>query len=265
MEQNIQKQAPIISEAIWVVILSAATYSVAFSFESGYAQYFHIPFSIIAMSPTLLAHAAGVMLCAMFPIYMITSFIWGLIPRSDNAIARMFRRLWIGALGFFVIFSPMLFNGEGWLLYCGIIGTISIIEVVVPFVVQRKVKTFANKLEAQEMIDGSSHCITKSLVDKFGRGVILFFLVLIATITFSNTLGFQEAKQKREFLLVKGDPNVAVLASYDSLFVTQSFDPQSKQLVGHFKIMKIGDGKEIELTPTNVGPLKANKLQTLIP
>jgi hypothetical protein len=77
--------------------------------------------------------------------------------------------------------------------------------------------------------------------------------------SFASILGGQEAKAKSNFLLVKGEPNTVLLCQYDNVFVTQSFDPESKVLSGNIKIVRLGDGKDIELAMEGVGPLTPKK------
>ncbi len=122
---------------------------------------------------------------------------------------------------------------------------------------QRKIVTYEKKLSEQEKIDRNAASFTLEgvLVDRFGRARILFLLTLFLMVSFAHILGNQEAKKKTDFLILKSEANVVLLVQYDNVFVMQSYDPKSKALVGPIKVTKFGDGKEIEITPSNVGPL----------
>ena len=261
MTQSSPQSTPAISDAMWVAALSAATYAVAFSYEAGYARYFHVPVNLITISPTLLLKVGGALMVVMMPLYLLTMTIWPLLPRSDTALAKAVNLLVKDAIYITFMMSPYLIHGEYWLLYCGLIGSIIIYELVIPLITQRKIPTLEMKLAEEDKIsrDNAVRSIVWSLVMRFGRVPIVFLVIFSMTASFANTLGSENAKKKTEFMLVKGDPNVVVLALYDDLFITQPFDSSSKMLVGYLKIMRLGDGKEIELAPGDVGPLKAAK------
>jgi phage shock protein PspC (stress-responsive transcriptional regulator) len=153
MSDSTQNSAPAISDAIWVIALTAASYAIAFSYESGFAKYFNIPVSLITISPTLLLNAGGSMLAAAIPMYAIANAIWPLLPRSDTALARTVRLLVKQTLFLGFLFSPFLVHGEGWYLFGGIVALTAFFELVFPLITQRKTPTFEKKLSEQDKIE----------------------------------------------------------------------------------------------------------------
>jgi phage shock protein PspC (stress-responsive transcriptional regulator) len=261
MNQSTPQAGPGISDAMWVAALSAATYAVAFSYEAGYARYFHVPVNLISISPTLLLKVGGALMVVMIPLYILIMLIWPLLPRSDTAPAKLIKRVAQDVIFIIFILTPYLIHGDYWLLFLGLIGFIIFFEVIIPLIVHRKIPTFEKKFSEQNKINRefAEHSVVWAMVMRFGRAPVMFLLILSLATSFANGLGGEEAKKQTEFMLVKGDPNIVMLALYDNLFVTQSFDPRSKTLVGYLKVMRLGDGKDIELAPGDVGPLKASK------
>ncbi|RZT75736.1 hypothetical protein EV678_2923 [Azospira oryzae] len=261
MSDSPRTGSPAISDAIWVIALTAASYAVAFSYESGFAKYFNIPVSLITISPTLLLNAGGSLLAAAIPMYAIANAIWPLLPRSETALAKAVRLLVKQTLFLVFLFSPLLLHGEGWYLFGGVIAFTAFFELVFPLIAQRKIPTFEQKLVEQDKIErnASSFSLIGTAVGRFGRAPVLFLFLLLVVSSFASVLGGQTAKAKTDFLLVKGEPNTVLLCQYDSVFVTQSFDPESKVLTGYIKIARLGDGKDIELGMGSVGPLTPKK------
>jgi phage shock protein PspC (stress-responsive transcriptional regulator) len=263
MSDTAKNSSPAISDAIWVIALTAASYVIAFSYESGFAKYFNIPVSLISISPTLLLNAGGALLAAAIPMYAIANAIWPLLPRSETALAKTIRLLVKQTLFFGFVFSPLLVQGEGWYFFGGVVASIAFFELIFPLFTQRKIPTFEQKLAEQDKIerDVIPFSLTGTAVDRFGRAPVLFLLLLLVVSSFAAILGRQDAKRKTDFLLVKGEPNTALLCQYDNVFVTQSFDQESKVLTGHIKIVRLGDGKEIELAMGSVGPLISKQVK----
>jgi phage shock protein PspC (stress-responsive transcriptional regulator) len=245
MSDSTRNSAPAISDAIWVIALTAASYAIAFSYESGFAKYFNIPVSLITISPTLLLNAGGSMLAAAIPMYAIANAIWPLLPRSETALAKAVRLLVKQTLFLGFMFSPFLVHGEGWHLFGEVVAFTAFFELVFPLFTQRKIPTFEQKLSEQDKIERNavSFSLAGTAIGRFGRAPVLFLLLLLMVSSFASILGSQDAKAKTDFLLVKGEPNTVLLCQYDNVFVTQSFDPESKVLTGHIKIVRLGDGR----------------------
>ncbi len=261
MSDASRNSAPVISDAIWVIALTAASYAIAFSYESGFAKYFNIPVSLISISPTLLLNAAGALLAAAIPMYAIANAIWPLLPRSETALAKAVRLLVKQTLFLGFLFSPFLVHGEGWYLFGGVVAATAFFELIFPLFTQWRIPTFEQKLAEQDRIERKSipFSLTGTAIGRFGKAPVVFFLLLLVVSSFANILGSQEAKRKTEFFLVKSELNTILLYQYDNVFVMQSFDPESKVLTGSLNIARLGDGKDIKLAIESVGPLISKK------
>lgn len=261
MSDATTNSAPAISDAIWVIALTAASYAIAFSYESGFAKHLNIPVSLISISPTLLLNAGGSMLAAAIPMYAVANAIWPLLPRSETALARAVRLLIKQTLFLGFLFSPFLVHGEGWYLFGGVVASTAFFELVFPLIAQRKIPTYEQKLAEQDKIERKAipFSLTGTAIGRFGKAPVLFLLLILVASSFASILGGQEARTKTDFLLVQGQPNTVLLCQYDNVFVMQSFDPQSKVLSGPLKIVRLGDGKDIELAMESVGPLISTK------
>ncbi len=122
-----------LSDAILIAALSAATYSIAFSYASGYAKYFKIPVGLITISPTLLLSAGGAFLAAILPIYAISQAIWPLLPRSEGILAKRIRGLVMLIILVGFLFSPYLINGEYWFAFGVVMFALVFFYINFPF------------------------------------------------------------------------------------------------------------------------------------
>lgn len=263
MPDTSRNSAPAFSDAIWVIVLTATSYVVAFAYASGFAKYFNVPTDLISISPNLLLSAGKALLKPLILLYGLTYWIWPLLPRSETALTKAIRVFVIKLIAISFFLSPLLAQGEGWYIYIGAVFFNIFLDFILPIFAHRKIATFEQKLAEQDKIERNTRpfSLDGAAVNRFGKAPVLFVLLLFAISSFTHSQGAHDAKAKTDFLLIKGAPNTVLLAQYDSIFVTQTFDPKSKTLTGEIKVIKLGDGKEIQFTTGSVGPLAPHEVK----
>jgi hypothetical protein len=114
MEQDTPENTPVIFNKMWLaaftVALTAVAYALAFSYETGYAEYFHLPSRLINISPTVISDALNLrgdnILALLFVIvFVIVVFSLPSYTTPVKAACRQFvRHLIVISL----LFAPFL-------------------------------------------------------------------------------------------------------------------------------------------------------------
>ena len=140
------------SDAILAIALTASTYCIAFAYEVGKANFYKFPRELISVSATMLLIAFGSLLTAALPFLNISQTLFNFLPRSDTMTARTIKKFSIMTFIFGICFSPALKNGEGWLVYIGMIVFMGFFIFIFPLITQRAHKSYEEKLRAQSAL-----------------------------------------------------------------------------------------------------------------
>lgn len=251
------KNSKSISDTLWVIALTAATYSISFSYEAGYAGYFNIPLSMISVSTTLLLTTAGSILISIFPIYAISNAIFPFLPRNESILSRKIRNSTYQILTLCLLLSPHLIHNKGWLTLLFFSAGTIFFEFIFPLITHRSKIPYNEKIILQSKINTNANAFTftEKAIQKFGRAPILFFIASTLAAYSANTLGNENAKSQEYFLKTNGKPDAILLRQYDNTFITQTIDMKSKKIIGYMKVTRLGDGKEMDFSIEKIGPI----------
>lgn len=250
-------------EGVIVAGIPATGYWFAFLYELGYCKYFNIPSSFIEidMLNVLIAIIGTLTLLGTVnflvqPFFMLfADFTWSI--RKAIKVTLLPIVLMIGTS--FAIKLPFL----DAVFFISAIGLpIAFSEFILPLFTHREVHGYAAKLEAATRTDfEQNHTTMDVLADKLGFETysLLFYFFLFSYVVFFS--GGIDARIRSDFIVLKGEPEMAVIKIYNNSFLAAKFDRTTKLIVADFKIIPI-DKRLGAFTYERLGSLQAKPLQT---
>jgi hypothetical protein len=271
--------------AVVLAGLTAYAYSVAFSYEYGYCQYFDIPASLITPSITTMLIAAAAIFAFVLPFLQISEILSPVLSRAnfqnDGGIFFGYIFLW-GMIG---LSSLLIFKISklGVIIF---IGAFFIVGLVFFYPVLRKMwkmlvfknyraqvlQEFHNRgatdpvpsqisdpIPQDNVSQIERRTITAFLIDKFGHKTFFAFYLLVIICYVAGLIGYGNASKTTAFLLLKTPENYAVIRNYGDLIIARGLDPVQKAFTSDFLIMKISDNEKLSLVYSKVGSLSMPK------
>ena len=219
-------------EAILLAILTSFSYSAAYLFELGYANYFDYPSELISINITsLLKMGAAVFLFLFLSIGALDIIV------KTLSILGVFGEVILKILSFmiliviFLVISYLLDSQHlKVLLILSVFFPILIVILLVPYDYKKKKKSFSDGLidNANELLSTnkpSSSKIDKKTSHSDVEGVLAMFFLLGCLGFLIFALGKYNARTTNEFYFMEiRTTKYAIIKKYDSLLVTKKIN-----------------------------------------
>ncbi len=193
-------------------------------------------------------------------VYIYANLIWIYTPKDNNLISFLIRKTVIVFIILLFMTMPFMFSWIALIIFISIMVIVIFFVFLFPLITQRDKKTYSEKLIGQMEIEESvdKHTLYKVIDNKMGEWFIGFILITMITIVYSYLIGLHNAESKKYFFVT--DKNTVILAIYNDLIITSTYDQKSKELTGLLKILKIDQDNNISISEERIGELKMPKI-----
>jgi hypothetical protein len=243
-----------------VALISAISYSLAFTYEAGFALYFGIPLSLIRVDLTTIFIAfGGIILIAWF-LFLVADRMFIIIGQQKGIV----RNKLFFLFPFILVFIFLLvrygnfkeaFYASPLLILFLIIGIMQFITALVP---TKDKKSYIERLELQAKNAKPEPDLIRTFI-KFPNGIVFIFAIVLIFLVFYHT-GRSEAYRQEKFL-VFNDSQAIVLRIYSDRVVCSSFDEKEKTIGNRLLIFDNATVAKLQFEWKKVGPLKLTEAQ----
>jgi len=231
---------PIISDTLFISLLSAFGYITAYCYESGYCGYFNIPSELIEISITKVITVTLVMFGALLTLGHFASPFVGLVS-SENIAKRM-----IGKYVFIMMFLGIAYwsSNEFYTLVYALIITVTYFyfDIIHPILSKRDIIGYVNKLKAHHIDFSAEKERSIWFNDRMGRLLNREYAILIVAgltaLLIASGLGRSQAKNQKYFLATKSPNQILILRQYGSSLIGAGIDQNSMIMNGIHLIEK---------------------------
>jgi len=249
-----------------VAALSAVAYLLAFSYERGYARHFGVPSSLIRLSLTTVLQSMIILLGFLLLMFLVVNGLSTiLLAHRSNIIYRIILNKWPWFL--LILGGTFIYGGTEKkipFLYpiLGILLLGLLFELIQPFLMKRQEKTYLEKLKAleRERLESErkeppslSTYISGTRGGLFGLRLVILVYVLYLI---SSSLGDSEAIKQKNFLVVEGQNDIAVLRIYEGRLICAPFERKTKEVQNSLLIIDSSGQNGLKLNWEEIGPLK---------
>jgi hypothetical protein len=232
------------------LLITAAAYAVAFSFETGFLSFYNIPAELAQVE------LRSLLLCAAVAGAVVSSLFWTLnvmpmlIPRRFDPLFRvvlaepLIAGGFLGTLGFLFGLESWI----GWLVIMFFPCMLLVINSLLPFA-SKDQKTYLEKVAAYKRPQPSpadDRMILARLADRFGQSTVLNILGFLMLCGFAYALGVYDARSKSAFLMYRSHVSCVVVRVYGGLMLCARIDEESGTLLGDLRIVETA-GADLEL------------------
>gem|GEM_PF-6436094 len=245
---------------------SVMAYSLAWSYEAGYARTFGIPLGLIRVEETsIILSLLGLAFVGLM-LYGLVNAVYPIVAQQTGPVRRVFIRhtptlAFYGA--FLIIYGNVAQQRLWWFKVLIACLLLILAELGLPLITRKDKKSYPEKLEAQEKASecSGSKTFADVIICSSDRFLIARLILLIVVLhIFANGIGNAEALGQRDFLVLHDQPSSVVLRIYGSTFVCGSLDPNARE-VGAALILRENSAEvPLQVAWKRVGPLKRKAL-----
>jgi len=246
-----------IDSALLGLLLTAASYAVAFEYEAGYLSHFGLPADLVEVGARNLIIAAATVLGSAMLFYVSVAGLLDTLPKSVRGWPPVVRRrlFFLGFLCLFLyfVFTRMHVTTVALLIGVGLPGLMLIGELVMPLIGHRQVPTYAGRLEASVKADLATELrsddLTQAIVRLLTPSVAAVLVVSVAACVFAYSLGESEAHSQKVFLVADAEKPCAVIRILSEGLLCVGFDPKTHIARGEYRLLR-PDSVQMVLTQT---------------
>jgi hypothetical protein len=243
-----------IDSAVWILLVTSASYSLALRYDAGYISFFGIPASFAGAAIGTIVNAISVVLIFTVITLMFVCVSMVIFHNVTNVAMPIMMRVGVGGVAFYGLLSVMVglrppFN---W-FYLLAFSFIACVPGIAPYLHFRKEKfTYKQRLTYLEQR------INDSFVPKpLPKETMYIVLVLTGLALADQTayeVGRSEARKSREFLIFHSNPDCLVVRQFGERehFLCAEFD--SIQVLSKFRIVPLKE-KSLEFSRETIGTL----------
>lgn len=249
-----------IDSALLGLLLTAASYAVAFEYEAGYLSHFGLPAELVEVGARNLLIAAATVLGSAMLFYVFVAALLDALPKSVRGWPPVVRRrvLFLGFLCVFlyVVFTRMHVTTRALVLGVGVPLVILIGELVMPLMGHRHVPSYAGKLEASVKSDLArelhSDELTQAILRLLTPTVAAVLVVATAAGVFAYSVGESQAHGQKVFLVVNAERPCAVIRILSVGLLCVGFDPKTRLTRGDYRLLR---PDSVQMVLAQTGPL----------
>ncbi|TVT27377.1 hypothetical protein FO441_10065 [Salinicoccus cyprini] len=241
---NDEKKVGFIDTGLLIVILTAISYFIAYSYETAYLSYFGFSeFSVLSVSITSLVTSLGTMVIII--IFLTLSFI-GFKANIKFINSPIFKLLSKFSLFFFLILLSSLFFKFQYLYVFLSLTLILLIRIYgYPYYKYKETKGYMNKIKknikdiesrSQDNIGNIYLSWNSSIIGK----LITIVLIFIFAFSISNILGYYAGLSKEKFYITEIDNReLVVFKIYGDNAVVAPFNTETAEYSNSIIVMNI--------------------------
>jgi hypothetical protein len=252
-------------QAIFVAILSAAGYGIAYIHELGYNGEFLIPTQFIVLDLTTILITIGKILAVAAVAFIIVDFGYVLSiilgGRLESSKWMPYVRLSMPILVLVIFILAVLLKYPS--LWPEMLPTVPMILFFIyivfglPLFTQKTQRGYEEKLKAELRRQAQFH---DPVSDFFRRYLTLKVVVAFTLVCFiflaAYFSGIGDARSQTEFLVPSKYPGVVVLRAYGDNLVCANFNKDTKEVTSRVFILRADADPELILVLSDIGPLK---------
>lgn len=243
-----------LTEGILIAAVPAVAYGMAFTYEYGFASYFHIPVTLIEVGLSNVFIALGYLLSAIFAMYVLAELVnpfWGKLPAPVRARLRVY-------IGYTFMVVIVVVLGRASLKELGFLlipfAVFALFDFGIPAIPQAGT-TYLERVQRGHQADLSYDSVMDKVGKTLGPLFMLTFLVLWGIFYASHTAGKGSARWQKEFWVAPLESRVVLLRRYGDVFVLAPFSETAKEITPDFTLFRMGPGSSLQLRRESIGPL----------
>jgi hypothetical protein len=220
------------SETLLIAVIPALIYFIVYIRELSFCYYFDIPKGLVEINKsTILGFALAILVLIAIPLCAT-----GLYAFFDKTLKGRPKGLYAYS-GLILVLTVAMIISSSFSVSTIILLILSIGISVAGFVKAFNTFLFSNQRDAVGGI----------------------FLLIIFSAVFAAILGVNSAREQKMFVIPSSHPDCVVLRISDDRLICAEFDRDKKTIYPIFRILKIGEDKDLLLKLEAVGPLKPNE------
>lgn len=235
------------SLAVMIAAIPALGYLFAYSYQAGYAHAFGIPTELIRLGSLDIAKVwlpvVGLIVITLGTGGMLVLFLpLDTLRRAEGMVATL--------LGAGMVTAFLVAISAGWKIWLPFVLIVAAILWIPPLLARRGRKP--RKREGRR----------RPVVLDYVWPWIVAVVVVVAFAMWSGLMGWQYAKERTNFLVLVGEPPLAVLQIYDDVFVTAPYIPASEgragQITGTFALYTVDTLPPRPMQYLTIGPMRGS-------
>jgi hypothetical protein len=245
-----------ITDTMLAALIPVECLAIAFAYESGYCSYFKIPVELISVSGGHVLRACGTLLALLFVVYCAGVVLYIQYQPFDTPAKRHLFAAGAPVLvcvGFAFIYGMRL--REYWELLAFTLF-LSLLPLLIAVVRYRKIKGLQAKLDAQIAFEDKLDSPSERVMRAVGLDTTFVGFLLLVLVLFSYAKGRAEAMDQKEFLVVNGQPPLAVIRIYSDSYICLDLDRGTSRVGSSLHVLPCRETKEVVRNEA-CGPLLA--------
>lgn len=254
----------LLNDGLIVAAVSVASYALAFSYEAGFATFFHIPDALIEVDVTVVFSVFSALCMFALGIYVFLDWvgvrsIWGRLSRPLIRFVVLNFSMYLIA-GFYVVVLMGFGIGEPVLL----LALLScFVFVTGPYLIIsfRTRQTHGGYLKALEnlLAQKDNNYLTARLVSIFGARIVNAAVGLMVIDMMVYGFGYYRARSQNEYYVIQSSPPQVVLRFYPDAVITTNFDGRTRMIGQTIDILRKNAVDRLDLRYEKIGPLRPPK------
>ena len=245
-------------QGVALASIPAFAYVLAFIYESGYASYFHIPVSLISISPTLFCASMISLVSLAVAGFLFFNTIYKSLhtftykhPGLNRIVSRCSVFITLALL--LLIFARVPASTIRIFLLV-LVGILALADfVVIPLL--KKVNSALDRAN-QDLVDSLKVHEPVNRLEKILGIKIGWVLVAAVALLFGSFLaGSSMAANQQPFAVQEGSNPLVVLRIYDNVMIMAPFDQKTKKVDRIFFTRPVGNNPDAMIVQENIGPL----------
>jgi len=245
-----------LTEGLIIAFLPALAYLMAFSYETGFLKAYNIPSDFVEVNLNTIC-------TFFFAIIVVGSVLLNIFLAiliiTPAKYKRFFKKLIPILIYFFLVLiyvATYPLQMKKWSIMIIFLAFFLFIIFGMPLITQRNKKTYLEKVEAHEERD--TQLLSTTLLHSFRQSIFPNILVIVGYIflfiSLSNVIGEFKAINKKDYIIIKGMPEIVVLRAYEDQLICSHFDRNTKQIDKKFFVVE-KKSTSVEYHQENIGPL----------
>ena len=239
-------------------------YAAAYFKEWGYCVFFGIPLDLIKLDITNILITITYGVGVIFFIFWFAELFYTVSQRiklkNFGPIKRRisFDILFLFLLAFFfTYYRGMLYT---WPLAALLLILVLYSQFVAPLIIQGKISSYSNKLEAQDRLEMKTQLPLDYFVKRTGITIVSLGTLLGLFLIAMMWIGINTAEMQRNFLVPSTNESSVVLRIYGDTVICAPFDIKTKEVEKTFFIIRLDDESRPEFRLYRLGPLTSPKI-----
>lgn len=237
--------------AMWVLLLTAIAYAVAFQYEAGYASHFGLTLSLVDVSLLSLYRSLMSVGAIAGLVFLLESAVVAILLEGRLKIkASVLNRCFTAGAILYALLAGIFHVRFAWVVSGGFLVVLAAHLIAPNFTVKKKL-SYPEKVAMSDARLAAA-VMPPHLPRRFAP-VLVAILVIGTAFQVAEEAGQSEAREQKRFLVADTSPPCVFVDTRGDTLVCAEF--AGNQLLGNFHLLSKED--DLKLTLKNVGPLKS--------